>query len=131
MSRVLPPSGEAVVIPPRPKFSKAVRERVFARERGVCSICKEHILAGEDWDLEHDNQRAISGDDSERNLFPAHRNRPECHPKKTAEDAAVRAHVNRMAFKHRTPKAEWPRRGPQLKGRGFGSGRWSDIEKKP
>lgn len=119
MSRILYTPPEPVEIGKRPHFSEAVRRRVWEREQGICYLCKEKVLPGEAWELEHANQRSVSNDDRESNLFVAHAERAECHPKKTAEDAAVRAHVNRMKKKHDLRREDWPRTSPPIRSRGF------------
>lgn len=114
-SQIAPQDHEPLEpVGPRPRFSDAKRSRIFLREFGVCYLCKVKIAAGEPWDLEHANQRALSGDDSDRNLFPVHK---ACHKPKTADDAADRAKVKRLQIKHGPPENR-PKAQP-IRSRGF------------
>lgn len=114
-SRIIPADREPMEpVPPRPKFSDAKRARVFQAAFGICYLCKVKIAAGEPWEVEHVNQRALSGDDSDRNLLPVH---ASCHVPKTADDAKVRAKVKRLQIKHGDPDAR-PKAQP-IRSRGF------------
>ena len=72
--------------PPRPSMSKARRARIWERDKGVCYLCEEEVQLSERWDAEHKRPWAESFDDSDENLGVAHKDRPECHPKKTKAD---------------------------------------------
>ena len=102
--------------PPRPAMTKARRARIFAAHDGICELCGVKIGAAEDYDIEHRIPWALSHDDSDANLYPAH---PACHAiKTTSEDVPRIAKAKRQAGE----KGQWARRqknGPQLKGRGF------------
>lgn len=109
--------------PPRPSMSKLRRARIFAQHDGVCELCC-HKITGL-YEIEHRIAWAISRDDSDANLYPAH---PECHAVKTSgHDAPTIAKTKRMAGE----TGQWARRqknGPQIKSRGFekgGPSRWS------
>lgn len=92
---------------------KRVRLRVFAKYEGVCQISKRKIRAGDDWDLDHEVALRDGGRHAESNLRPVLRDK---HREKTAEEAAERAHVDRMRAKH---LGIWPKSKAKIKSRGF------------
>lgn len=94
-------------IPPR------VRLRVFETHGGVCHISGRKIRPGEAWDCEHIIALANGGENRERNLAPALRDK---HREKTAEDVAVKAKVARIAKKH---TGAWPKAKRKIQSRGF------------
>ena len=70
--------------PPRPSMSKARRLRLFARDGGLCHLCKRKVLAGEDYEIDHIIPWALAFDDSDDNLRVAHKT---CHrTDKTGDD---------------------------------------------
>lgn len=99
--------------PPRPSISPARRARIFEAHGGRCHICGERILAGEPWEVEHRIARALTYDDSDENLAPAHKE-GACHAAKTKDD--VRRIAKAKAQGGET--GQWARRqknGPKLK----------------
>lgn len=104
--------------PPRPSMSKTRRARIFEAHKGVCELCGLKIM-GADYDIEHRIPWAISHDDSDPNLYPAHKT---CHAAKTAgRDAPSIAKVKRMAGET-GQAARRAKNGPTMKSRGFDKG---------
>lgn len=80
------------------RMSATRRAKIFAAHDGVCHICEQKIDGvKEPWDVEHVIPLAISADDTDDNLRPAHR---KCHKAKTKQDAADIAKCKRVARKH-------------------------------
>lgn len=126
MSRIATTSPEPVEIDTRPKLSDAAKARIWQREAGICWLCTKPVpQRGPDVQYDHRNQRSVSNDDTEANIYPMHTD--PCHRLKTAADARDRAKVNRIKKKHETPVSEWPGRG-QLRGRGFSNPRRQFFE---
>ena len=94
-------------IPPR------VRARVFERHGGRCHISGRKIMAGDLWDVDHVVALINGGENRERNLAPALRDK---HREKTAADVAEKSKVARVRAKHLgiAPKSKRP-----LRSRGF------------
>lgn len=106
------PQRARVVVPPRPKFSAKRRASIFLAHGGKCGICGLKIH-GSEYEIEHRIPRAISADDSDENLYPAHKG---CHAAKTPMDRKDIAKAQRLAGETCTGE---PAR--KLQGRGFGS----------
>ncbi|MCC4295817.1 HNH endonuclease [Brevundimonas aurantiaca] len=106
------PQRARVVVPPRPKFTAKRRLSIFMAHGGRCGICGLKIH-GDDYDIEHRIARAISANDADDNLYPAHRG---CHATKTTQDRKDIAKAQRLAKETCTRE---PAR--KLKSRGFGS----------
>jgi 5-methylcytosine-specific restriction enzyme A len=86
------------------RFTKAEREAIFFSARGICHLCNQPILPGQDWDCSHVDIPEQHGGDE---VAPAHR---RCHRIETSEVtqpliAKVRnvrqRHIG--AFQSRTP----------------------------
>ncbi len=94
-------------IPPR------VRARVFERHGGICYLSKRKIRAGDLWDCDHIVALVNGGENRERNLAPALRDK---HREKTKADVATKAKTARVRARHLgiKPKAKQP-----LRSRGF------------
>lgn len=73
---------------PDAKVPGPVRDRIFARAKGVCHLSGRKIMAGEPWDLEHVQALSMGGAHRESNLRPALRDK---HKEKSAEEAGARA----------------------------------------
>ena len=98
----------------RRSMTKARRKRIWERENGLCGRCKLPVpMTGPEVEYDHYSQIAISQDDCDENVFPLH---TDCHKAKTAEDARVRAKVERIRLKAR---GEFPASPSRLKSRGF------------
>lgn len=99
-------------------MSKTRRARIFEAHKGVCELCGLKII-DLDYDIEHRIPWAVSHDDSDGNLYPAHR---PCHDAKTAgTDAPYIAKAKAMAGE----TGQWARRqknGSRLKSAGFQKG---------
>ena len=93
------------------RMSPTRRARIFEAAEGICHICEMEIDGvKEPWDVEHVIPLAISGDDSDDNLRPAHR---ACHKPKTRDDAKTIAKAKRVHRKHtgaHKPKRKMPYR---------------------
>ena len=94
------------------RMSPTRRARVFQAAGGTCHICKGQIDGTlERWDVEHVIPYALTRDDSDENLRPAH---VGCHKEKTAkEDAPTIAKAKRVHRKHtgaHRPKKKMPYR---------------------
>ncbi len=83
------------------RMSTTRRARIFATAEGVCHICGLTIDGTrERWDAEHVIPYALTRDDSDDNLKPAHE---RCHRgagSKTSADVKVIAKAVRVAAKH-------------------------------
>ena len=87
------------------------RLRLFALHGGVCHICATKIDGTrERYELEHVIPWAISRDDSDENVQPAH---VRCHATKTTADRPVIAKVDRIRLKH---QGAWRSRTPMRRG---------------
>jgi len=98
---------------PDAKVPDRIRDRVFARAKGVCHLSGRKIQAGEKWDVEHVKPLALGGEHREANMAPA---LVIPHREKTAEEAGIIAKVDRM---RRKANGTWPRSRTPLKSRGF------------
>lgn len=110
--RSIIPEREKVVVPPRPKFTAKKRLAIFLAHGGRCGICGLKIH-GDEYEIEHRIARAISANDGDDNLYPAHKG---CHAAKTPQDRKDIAKARRLAGETCTGE---PAR--KLQGRGFGS----------
>ena len=82
----------------RRSFSKKDRARIFASANGVCHLCNGAITVGEAWEIEHIVAYALTRDNSDENLRPAHK---RCHEVKTRqEDVPAIAKAKRREAKH-------------------------------
>ena len=80
------------------RMSTTRRARIFEAHGGRCHICGERIDGTrERWDVEHVVPYALTRDDSDDNLAPAH---IACHREKTREDVARIAKAKRVKAKH-------------------------------
>jgi len=80
--------------PKRPAMSKARRLRLFARDGGLCHLCKRKVLAGEDYELDHIIPWALAFNDDDDNLRVAHK---ACHrTNKTGDDVSRIAKAKRQ-----------------------------------
>lgn len=62
--------------------SQKDRARIFAASGGVCHLCSGQIQVGEAWEVEHVIAYALTRDNSDENLRPAHK---KCHETKTRQ----------------------------------------------
>lgn len=99
---------------PRRSFNRKDRARIFAAAGGCCHICGGKISVGEAWEVEHVIPYALTQDDSDENLRPAH---IKCHSKKThGEDRPRISKAERQRAKH---LGTWPKSRSPLQSRGF------------
>lgn len=89
-----------------------VRLRVFQREDGVCYLSGRKIMPADDWDAEHKVAIINGGENREKNLYPALRDK---HKEKTKEDLAEKSRIAEIAKKH----VGITRPAGNLKSRGF------------
>lgn len=88
---------------PRRKRTTLQKLAIFERDKGLCHICGEKIDGTrEAWELEHKIPYALTNDDTDENLSPAH---VSCHRRKTRQDKADIAKSNRVRAKHNGAKA--------------------------
>lgn len=82
----------------RRSFSQKDRARIFAASGGVCHLCKGQIQVGEAWEVEHVIAYALTRDNSDENLRPAHK---KCHETKTRQqDVPAIAKAKRREANH-------------------------------
>jgi 5-methylcytosine-specific restriction protein A len=82
----------------RRSFKGKDRERILAANGGKCHLCDGLIAIGvEAWEVEHVIPYALTQDDSDGNLRPAHK---KCHRVKTSVDVTMIAKVERIRAKH-------------------------------
>lgn len=75
------------------------RAAIFEAHGGICHLCGAKINGTrEAWDLEHVVPYALTRDDSDENLRPAH---ASCHKAKTAQDVGQIAKAARVSAKHK------------------------------
>ena len=93
------------------RMSPTRRARIFAAHEGKCHICGCTIDGTrERWEAEHIVPYALTRDDSDKNLSPAH---VSCHASKTAKDVTKIAKAKRVERKHigaHRPKHKMPYR---------------------
>lgn len=97
--------------PPRPSMTKARRARLFARDGGICSLCKSKIQAGEPYEIDHIQAWALTFNDDDSNLTTVHKS---CHrEQKTGGDVTVIAKAKAQGGE----TGQWARR--QKRGHGL------------
>lgn len=78
-------SREPVIVPDRPKPTKAEKVAAWNRENGICWWCGKPVaFSGPDVEYDHKLPRELSADDSVANLYPMHARR--CHQRKTLDE---------------------------------------------
>lgn len=88
----------------RKHFSRKDRERILDASGHRCHICKGRITRGQAWEIEHVIPWALTRDDSDENLRPAHK---KCHAIKThRHDRPAISKAERMRAKH---LGTWPK----------------------
>lgn len=91
------------------RMSPSRRARIFAAHEGICHLCGQPIDGTrERWEVEHIVPYALTRDDTDDNLAPAH---VACHAAKTAQDVKQIAKAKRVSRKHtgaHRPKATLP-----------------------
>ena len=91
------------------RMSPTRRLRIFESHKGTCHICGDKIDGTrERWEVEHIIAYALTRDDSDENLAPAH---VACHATKTPQDVAQIAKAKRVNRKHtgaHRPKSTLP-----------------------
>lgn len=98
----------------RKSFSKKDRARIFAANAGECHLCGGKIDGTvEAWEIEHVIPYALTQDDSDTNLRPAH---IKCHRVKTVDDRQRISKAERQRLKH---IGAWPKSKTPIKSRGF------------
>lgn len=95
-----------------PRRARTPRQKleIFQRDHGICHICGLAIDGTrEKWELEHKVPYAMTRDDSDENLAPAH---VKCHAGKTKTDKAKIAKAKRIEAKHNGARKTGKRRMP-------------------
>lgn len=88
----------------RKRFSRKDRERILDANDHCCHICGGRIQTGQAWEIEHRIPWALTRDDSDANLRPAH---VKCHRRKTHQvDRPAINKTERIRAKHR---GLWPK----------------------
>jgi 5-methylcytosine-specific restriction endonuclease McrA len=102
----------------RRSFSRKDRARIFAANNGLCHLCDGKIGVGEAWEVEHVIPWALTQDDSDDNLRPAH---IKCHRTKTHQEDRPRiSKAERQRAKH---LGTWPKSRAKIRSRGFSNTR--------
>lgn len=97
----------------RKSFNRKDRARIFAANNGCCHLCSGKISVGEAWEVEHVIPWALTQDDSDGNLKPAH---VKCHSRKTHEEDRPRiSKAERQRAKH---LGTWPKSKAPLRSKG-------------
>src|SRR5690606_730984 len=104
----------------RKRFTAKDRARIFAAHNGICHLCGGKIQDNEAWELEHIIAWALTQDDSDENLAPAH---DKCHKAKTHKQE--RAAINK-ALRHDNKRRGSPPTQKNMQSRGF-----DDPKKRP
>lgn len=99
----------------RRTFSKAQRQSFLILHDSTCYWCREPILEGQPWAVEHLIARELMpGKDADKddNLKPIHAHPKECHKIKTALDVKMIAKSNRIrraqGIGNKPPKVKKP-----------------------
>lgn len=96
---------ERVVVPDRPKPTKAQKVAAWNRENGVCWWCGKPVaFDGPTVEYDHKLPRELSADDSADNLYPMHAK--SCHERKTRDEDR-----KRITKAHHQEKLTRPRKG--------------------
>ena len=98
---------------PDTKVPDRIRDRVFARAKGICHLSGAKIQAGQRWDVEHIRPLALGGEHRETNMAPA---LVEPHREKTAEEKTAISKADRI---RRKANGTWPKSKTPLRSRGF------------
>src|SRR5688572_29270196 len=96
----------AIETPKRKSLSAKDREKIFAREHGVCHLCKVTIdPVREKWQADHVIAREFTGKDDLEEFKPAH---VSCHKGKTKDDVMMIRKAQRIRRKHMGAKPQKP-----------------------
>jgi 5-methylcytosine-specific restriction endonuclease McrA len=110
----------------RRSFTKKDRARIFTAASGVCHLCEGRIMVGEAWEVEHVIPYALTQDDGDDNLRPAH---IKCHRDKTHKQDRPRiSKAERQRAKH---LGTWPKTKAPLQSRGVSSTRLWPVSNNP
>ncbi|NGO50474.1 HNH endonuclease [Mesorhizobium camelthorni] len=88
----------------RKRFSRKDRERILDANHGRCHLCSRPIAIGQAWEVEHVIAWALTCDDSDSNLRPAH---VKCHRVKTHRHD--RPAINKAERIHAKHRGCWPK----------------------
>lgn len=87
------------------RMSATRRLRIFQAANGICHLCGQKIDGvRERWDADHVVPYALTRDDSDDNLRPAHERCHRGRDSKTSGDVKVIAKAKRVEAKHRGAK---------------------------
>lgn len=110
---------------PRRRFTKQQREEFLRRHDGVCYWCREPILPGQPWAIEHKIARELMPGkeaDADHNLAPIHAHPMECHKQKSRLDAKLISKSNRIRKNFGLDPVKAKLR-PKMRGRAFAGGK--------
>ena len=65
--------GRPVLKPSAPRPSRALREKVYQRDRGICQLCGEPVKAGQLFTLDHRKPSSHGGSTTYANCRLAHK----------------------------------------------------------
>lgn len=99
---------------PRRRFSRKDRERILNAARGCCHICGGLIEAATGFEIEHVIPYALTQDDSDGNLKPAH---VKCHREKTHKEDRPR--ISKAERQRAKFLGTWPKSRAKIQSRGF------------
>lgn len=104
---------------PDQKVPQWVRDRVFARAKGICHLSGRKITPADRWELEHVKALSLGGEHREANLRPALADK---HKEKTKAEGEIADKADRMRRKH---NGTWVKKSPPMQSRNtFGRGLW-------
>lgn len=95
------------------KPPKAVIDRLFLRQGGICALSGRKIRPGEVTHADHIKPLKDGGENREANLQLV---LADAHREKTADENSIRAKERRIRLKH---AGLWPKSSRPLKSRGF------------
>lgn len=102
---------------PDTKIPDWVRDRVFARARGICHLSGRKIMPADKWEMEHAQALSLGGEHRESNLRPALADK---HKEKTKAEGDIADKADRI---RRKANGTWPKSKTPLRSRGFDSTR--------
>lgn len=109
----------------RRRFTKRQREAFLLRHDATCHWCREPILAGQPWQIEHLIARELMAGkdaDADENLAPIHSHPLPCHKAKTRQDVAMIAKSNHVRRFHGIEPDTRKHKPRPIRGRPFPTG---------
>lgn len=110
---------------PRRRFSKKQRQAIFDAHGGTCYWCREPIMPGQPWAIEHLTAREMlrpdQDPDGDWNLDIIHDHPAACHKEKTKLDRAQIKKSNHIRKHHGLDPVTKKSRPKKINSRGFGT----------